>query len=593
MSSIIDTNVPVKGVDDLTTNWLSTSLNIIDLASFTTEQIGTGQLSECFRVHLHYSSATSPSITNGDTHNQRPKSVILKVTSHDPTSRAAGISLAIYEKEVQFYTSVASSLNSVTTGLARCYHASYDGESFCLLLADAAPAAPGNDLEGINFEKARSAVTELAKIHTASFNNSEWEKLFKKDKPAITQAQLTYFYGAFVARYNDRVSKEHREVCDKFIAVFDAYSESGALDTGMTGLVHGDYRPDNMLFGSPTGGKEFTIVDWQTITWGSPFGDLSYFLGCALQVEDRRAHASDLIQTYHQNLGPNSPFTLEQCHEGVRRNVFFGIVMAIASAILVKQTPRGDDMFLTLLARHCEHALDLQSLATLPQPKALDATPLRPKAEDEAIHTPGPEDLWNESWYFDVADVKTGVGAYIRLGTYPNQGKGKTWYTTVICGPGRPTIAVLDFEAPLPDPHDLGVKTEMIDANQKPEKNLELYRVVLKGKGEVHDDPAAILRGEKGKLTDVTLDLRWKTVGTPYQYRITTRYEIPCSVSGTITANGETFTIDAAPGQRDHSWGVRDWWSMDWVWQAVHLDDGTNIHGLDLRVPEMPKMFMG
>src|SRR6476469_7765073 len=37
-------------------------------------------------------------------------------------------------------------------------------------------------------------------------------------------------------------------------------------------------------------------------------------------------------------------------------------------------------------------------------------------------------------------------------------------------------------------------------------------------------------------------------------------------------------------GQRDHSWGVRDWWAMDWVWSALHLDDGTHIHGVDIRI---------
>ena len=32
-------------------------------------------------------------------------------------------------------------------------------------------------------------------------------------------------------------------------------------------------------------------------------------------------------------------------------------------------------------------------------------------------------------------------------------------------------------------------------------------------------------------------------------------------------------------GQRDHSWGVRDWWTVDWSWTAGRLDDGTRFHG--------------
>ena len=41
-------------------------------------------------------------------------------------------------------------------------------------------------------------------------------------------------------------------------------------------------------------------------------------------------------------------------------------------------------------------------------------------------------------------------------------------------------------------------------------------------------------------------------------------------------------------GQRDHSWGTRDWWSMDWVWSAAELDDGTRFHGVELRIPDLP-----
>ncbi len=88
------------------------------------------------------------------------------------------------------------------------------------------------------------------------------------------------------------------------------------------------------------------------------------------------------------------------------------------------------------------------------------------------------------------------------------------------------------------------------------------------------------------------LDLVWETDGVPYQYRLATRYEIPCRVRGTVTVGDESFTLDAV-GQRDHSWGVRDWWSMDWVWSAGQLDDGTRMHAVDLRLPGAPPIGVG
>jgi hypothetical protein len=91
----------------------------------------------------------------------------------------------------------------------------------------------------------------------------------------------------------------------------------------------------------------------------------------------------------------------------------------------------------------------------------------------------------------------------------------------------------------------------------------------------------------------MTMTLTWTTVGRPYQYRITPRYEIPCAVAGAITVDGQSISLSDVPGQRDHSWGVRDWWSMDWVWSAVHLDDGTHLHGVDIRIPGAPPIGIG
>jgi hypothetical protein len=32
---------------------------------------------------------------------------------------------------------------------------------------------------------------------------------------------------------------------------------------------------------------------------------------------------------------------------------------------------------------------------------------------------------------------------------------------------------------------------------------------------------------------------------------------------------------------------------MDWVWSALHLDDGTHTHGVDLRIPGAPPIGVG
>jgi hypothetical protein len=139
----------------------------------------------------------------------------------------------------------------------------------------------------------------------------------------------------------------------------------------------------------------------------------------------------------------------------------------------------------------------------------------------------------------------------------------------------------------------LGVESGGIRAGHECQSPLERFHVLLDATGEAYDDHAAPLRGEPGRPQPVSLDLVWRTDGEPYAYRVTTRYEIPCLVSGTVRMAGEELELRDAPGQRDHSWGPRDWWSMDWVWSALHLDDGTHVHGVDLRIPGAPEIGIG
>ena len=113
---------------------------------------------------------------------------------------------------------------------------------------------------------------------------------------------------------------------------FDDYLAEEAAPDRVRGLVHGDYRLDNMLFGRPGSLRDLTVVDWQTVTWGPALTDVAYFLGCALRTEERRAHYDELLTAYHCGLGPYSAMTLGQVRDGVRRQSFFGVMMTIVSS---------------------------------------------------------------------------------------------------------------------------------------------------------------------------------------------------------------------------------------------------------------------
>ncbi|MGW0804229.1 DUF7064 domain-containing protein [Nonomuraea sp. NPDC002799] len=173
--------------------------------------------------------------------------------------------------------------------------------------------------------------------------------------------------------------------------------------------------------------------------------------------------------------------------------------------------------------------------------------------EDEQAHEPGGEPLWNESYYFDFVADDGELGGYVRLGLYPNW--KRAWYWACLVTRDGRRAALIDHEAPLPG-QDLVVGGAGYEASQRVTEPLR----------------AARLRLDSAELA---LDLEWRTTAGVYGYALTPRYEIPCEVTG---------TVDGVPfhgwGERDHSWGVRDWWSISWLWSSGRLQDGTHLHGM-------------
>jgi len=120
---------------DLTVDWLTAAMGA-PVSGFVFERIGTGQMSECYRVGLTYADGAAG-----------PNSVVLKVAAADPVSRQTGLALGLYEREVRFYTEIAPHL---TGPVAPCHHAAFDADTgaFHLLLGDAGPAVVGDEIRG-------------------------------------------------------------------------------------------------------------------------------------------------------------------------------------------------------------------------------------------------------------------------------------------------------------------------------------------------------------------------------------------------------------------------------------------------------------
>ena len=202
---------------------------------------------------------------------------------------------------------------------------------------------------------------------------------------------------------------------------------------------------------------------------------------------------------------------------------------------------------------------------------------LVPADTDEGTHEPDAGILWSESHYLDAVAPGAGTGVYVRLGRLANQGRSHAMLAVV--RPGAGPVVLADPDAPLPAVNgtDLLVKAGAYRIELAWDAPLRQVRVTASGTATAYDEPADVLREAAGRQVPFKAGLTWCTDGVPFRWRSQTRYEIPCHVSGQVTVDGERIDVGWT-GQRDHSWGARDWWSIEWNWMAVHLDDGSRWH---------------
>jgi hypothetical protein len=563
-------NLLIKTRGEITDEWLRAALKRPDVTVTSVERVGTGQMSLTLRVS--YSDPATGEAT-----------VIAKIAAEEEQSRGIGVGMGAYLREVTFYKTLRDRIGGP---LPICYAAEFDSSEgwFTLVMEDAVDAVQGDQIAGCSPADAEVAMRALARIHAPVWNDARVgvSELFVSDAPnPLNTALLEALLPGFFERYDARITEEHKEVIRRYAAAADAHSADRSEPFG---LVHSDFRLDNVMFG---GERDCIVVDWQSARWGKSVVDVGYFIGGALSIDDRREHEERLVRVYHETLVDNGvvDFTWEECWDQYRRQVFWSIAMVIAPSMFVEQTERGDDMFMTWLERACQQAIDLGSVDLLPTELGAPI-PLRPVSKDESPHAPAPERLWSESWYLDAISDDGSMGVYSRIGDTANL--GRSLYTMAIVRPGQPPIMISDDHGPLPT-REFGkqaIKADTYAVTQEMRRPMVDIRTVFEGTARQYTSETSMFHGDAGEPVEVSFDLAWHTNGIPYQWRITDRYEVPCRVAGTVVIDGVS-TEFSGNGQRDHSWGLRDWWAQDWMWSAFHLNDGTHVHAVVIDHKEM------
>ena len=81
------------------------------------------------------------------------------------------------------------------------------------------------------------------------------------------------------------------------------------------------------------------------------------------RVDHPIEHEEEIVRNYHEKLLAEGVegFGWQDCWQAYRKSAFAGFGVTVIAAMIVQQTERGDQMFLTMADRHSRHALDLGS----------------------------------------------------------------------------------------------------------------------------------------------------------------------------------------------------------------------------------------
>lgn len=339
-------------IDDLAPGWLGDALSELAdgayVATLKATTVGNGLLADTVRLLIEWDRPTAA-----------PCSVVAKVPASDPVSRAGAGVLRAYETEIAFYTELAPSL---WVQRPACHLARYEPASggFVLLLEDLAPAEAGGRLTGCSLADAHAAVPELAALHAPRWGDPRLLGLPWLEHPhsvhsARTAATVRKVFPAFEDRLGERIDPEVMALCRRFMISMPRYLASRP---GPWTVLHGDFGPDNLLFGGP----RVSVIDWQAVRCGPAMADVAYFVGSAFDVEARRAHEVEIVGAYREALAAAGvSLEWDACWDGYRRYGFDGVVAGVLGAMLVTHSDYGDMLWATMVNRHGRQCLDLGS----------------------------------------------------------------------------------------------------------------------------------------------------------------------------------------------------------------------------------------
>jgi aminoglycoside phosphotransferase (APT) family kinase protein len=319
--------------------------------------VGTGQMSRNARLSLTW-----------DRPEGRPRTVVGKFPSDDANARMSSFATGIYQKEVGFYQHIAG---TVAIRTPQCWVARFDAEppDFVLIMEDLDGSEQGDQFAGCSDAEAELAIEAAVGLHAPRWGDPTLARLAALHPAdggdaADGAAKTGGFYRACLAgclqRLGPRLDDDVVALVEDFGALIERWSRS--TGTART-IVHGDFRPDNFLFGRTPHAPPLAVVDWQTVSEGLGTADIAYLIAGSYPPEKRSVIEPYLVEEYRRRLeaaGVN--YRKDDCWRDYRWSTLHGVVIGVTATMFAKQTQRGDDLFTLMVSRHARQAIELEAL---------------------------------------------------------------------------------------------------------------------------------------------------------------------------------------------------------------------------------------
>ena len=207
---------------------------------------------------------------------------------------------------------------------------------------------------------------------------------------------------------------------------------------------------------------------------------------------------------------------------------------------------------------------------------------------EKLVHTPNNHPEWNESFYFCFSDRENKLNAMTRLGLKPNKDEAMTFFLVFL--PDGSVAGYRDTEGI----HGDWGSHEWIAKGMKFTPNKDgTWHYTYTGPMIQVEKPGDFPRASQDKslikaVLPTRMDIHFKPIHPEYEY---SEHMTPESleigkkagdehweqiglIEGTLTLGKTSYKISRQIGQRDHTYGVRDWTGVgDWLYYVVWFNE--------------------